>query len=392
MRCLENGDKECFMKKFKESAKGRCHDGNAVGKEVASEVRELIRKLWLVSNHEEKCGLLRMFKDLGVSKGWVIRAIHTNVVRFERWLAKCGISWEDKVTRNEVVKKIEDLLRKRFGWNETWMCEMLWRFAGVDTETFRKYNIEPCVWLEGLEELGDPRNPYWYGLKITDGSTRKMSVNTSRLEISSSNPFMTAMMVSIFEFYNEYNEFYIRRVGDGVSIAFAIMWYVENNEFNDDGFERFIAGVVDGDGMVRMVRSKNSVGKEYLHAEVKIIACKDCPKRANLDKLKEIIAERFGIVGRINQLGNAVALVFRGENAVRLLRYVAKYMHHPLRRIRSELLLAYYDGKISREAAEMLYELLKYKDEWHYAAIDVLVRAAPQTHTHGVSLGPLYAR
>jgi len=49
---------------------------------------------------------------------------------------------------------------------------------------------------------------------------------------------------------------------------------------------------------------------------VYITACKDCPKRYTLEVLKAIIAKRFGIIGTINQLENADALVFRGKNAV----------------------------------------------------------------------------
>jgi hypothetical protein len=55
--------------------------------------------------------------------------------------------------RYEVVKEIEDLLRKEFSWSEVKMCEELWRFVGVDVNEFRMHGIEPCVWLEGLELL-----------------------------------------------------------------------------------------------------------------------------------------------------------------------------------------------------------------------------------------------
>jgi len=64
------------------------------------------------------------------------------------------------------------------------------------------------------------------------------------------------------------------------------------------------------------------------------MACKACPKRCILDVLKEIIARRFGIVGSIESRENATAdaLVFRGKKAVRLLRRIVKYIHHPIRR------------------------------------------------------------
>jgi hypothetical protein len=103
--------------------------------------------------------------------------------------------------------------------------------------------------------------------------------------------------------------------------------------------------------------------------------------------LRKIIAERFGIIGRIELRKTADALVFRGKNAVRLLRRVAKYMHHPLRRLRAELILAFYDGKISYEEFMRLYGMTKYRhkgsDVKRNHAVDALTQAAPQTHTHG---------
>ena len=122
-------------------------------------------------------------------------------------------------------------------------------------------------------------------------------------------------------------------------------------------------------------------------AYVAIAACKDCPKRVVLDILKEVIAERFGIVGTIYHFETAYALVFGGEDAVKLLRRIAKYIHHPLRRLRAELILALYDGRMSPEEFEELYKPTKYKrgepDVKRNRGLDALVRAAPQTHTHG---------
>jgi hypothetical protein len=75
------------------------------------------------------------------------------------------------------------------------------------------------------------------------------------------------------------------------------------------------------------------------------------------------------------------------KNAVRLLRHVVMYMHHPLRRLRAELILALYDGKIDYEKFKRLYKQTKYKrgapDVKSNNGLDALARAAPQTHTHG---------
>jgi hypothetical protein len=83
--------------------------------------------------------------------------------------------------------------------------------------------------------------------------------------------------------------------------------------------------------------------------------------KTDLDLLREVIARRFGIVGSIYQRETVDALTFSNENAVRLLRRIVKYMHHPLRRLRAELVLAYYD-KINYEVFKRLYEQTKYEE------------------------------
>jgi hypothetical protein len=75
MRCLENNDKQCVTRLIEELVRADCHNGNAVGKKIADGVRELVHGLWLASNREEICGLLRMLKNLNVSKGWVRKAL-----------------------------------------------------------------------------------------------------------------------------------------------------------------------------------------------------------------------------------------------------------------------------------------------------------------------------
>jgi hypothetical protein len=68
MRCLENNDKKCTMRKIEELIKANCHDGRLIGKVVADKVKDVVHELWLVSNHEEECRLLRILRDLGVSR------------------------------------------------------------------------------------------------------------------------------------------------------------------------------------------------------------------------------------------------------------------------------------------------------------------------------------
>ena len=150
--------------------------------------------------------------------------------------------------------------------------------------------------------------------------------------------------------------------------------------FSDEELAEFIAGEIDGDG---------SVWYDYEngYACVEIVACKNCPKRMMLDVLKEVIAKRFGIVGHVYSREAADDLEFVGENAVKLLRRVVRYIHHPIKRLRAELILALYDGRISPEKFEELYDVTKYErgapDVKRNHALEALARAAPQTHTHG---------
>jgi hypothetical protein len=163
IKCLENNDKQCVTRLIEELVRNQCHNGRLIGKEVADGVRGVVRELWLVSNHEEECRLLMILRTLGVSKKWARKATRiTSLQHFNKRLGRCGINWENKAVRYEVVKEIEDLLR-RFGWSEVGMCEELWRFVGVDVDEFRRHGIEPCAWLEGLESLRDLRRPTGLG-------------------------------------------------------------------------------------------------------------------------------------------------------------------------------------------------------------------------------------
>jgi hypothetical protein len=182
MKCLENNDKECTMRKIEELIKNQCHDGRLIGKEVADGTRGIVHKLWLRSDYELRCELLRMLRSLDLSKRWVRDATKlTYINTLDKWLGRCGISWESKAMRGEVVKEIEDLLR-RLGWSELDMCEELFRFIGVDVNAFRRHGIEPCVWLNNLEKLSDLKKPYWFGLRASDLTVREFDDRTE-LEI-----------------------------------------------------------------------------------------------------------------------------------------------------------------------------------------------------------------
>jgi len=64
---------------------------------------------------------------------------------------------------------------------------------------------------------------------------------------------------------------------------------------------------------------------------------------STLDVLRRVIAERFNIISHMYLTKTVNVIRFYGENAVKLLRLVMPYLHHPLRRLRAEVILAYYE-------------------------------------------------
>jgi len=407
MRCLENNDKQCVMRKIEEAIKADCHNGYAVGKKIADGVKELVHRLWLRNNDEERCELLKVLKDLGVSKSWFKGALNTSTEMWNKWLRRCGIEWEGRATRNNVVRQLEDLLSERFGWSEVRMCEELWRFVGVDVDEFRKYGVEPCVWLEGINELSNLRRPYWFGLARSDLIVGESDYKI-RLRLNTTNSigavFFPTLLGTIkapgLDINWKKRAPAAKYAAEPITLSYYVdlsadawPWPIELSAgelerildgFGDGELAEFVAGLIDGDGTVLYYYDHESKTEFVL---VLIAACKACPKRINLDVLMGVIARRFGIVGSINSNKTANVLVFRGENAVKLLRRIVKYMHHPIRRIRAELILAYYNGKISKDEFTKLYEQTEYEyggpDVKRNHALEALTQAAPQTYTHG---------
>ena len=283
MKCLESNDKECVTRLIELLIKNQCHNGYAVSKEVADKVRELVHELWLASSgdNEFRCGLLRMLKSLNVSKRWVRDALHTDAGALNTWFVRCGINWEGKVTRNDVVKIIEGLLREKFGWNEIKMCEELLRFIGVDVNAFRKYGIEPCNWSEGLESLSDLRRPYWFGLRTSDLAVRKGNRETE-LELETTNAIDAVFFAKLLSTVKVPN-LSIRwaksaKKAKYIHKSINLEYYIDLNanvwpwpiklstselegilnSLSDEELAEFVAGVIDGDGFIWYNKYNNS--------------------------------------------------------------------------------------------------------------------------------------
>jgi len=409
-KCLENNDKQCVTRLIEELVRSQCRNGYAVGKETADKVKGIVHELWLRSNDEEWCELLRMLRSLGMSKNWVREALGLNSKDLNKRLAKCGIDWESKATRNDIVKIIEGLLRERFGWSETEMCKEMFRFIGIDVNDFRKYGIEPCIWLKGLEKLSNLRNPYWLGLRVSDLAVMEFN-DIIKLELETTNSADAELFLTLLGTIKTLSLKIKRKRGAPgmkyVQKPIALTYYVylgvnewpwpielSTNElervlngFSDEELAEYIAGEIDGDGVVLYSNYSDTDYRRNEYVAVLITACKDCPKRMVLNVLKDIIAKRFNIIGNIYPRTTTDVLVFHGEKAVRLLRLIRPFVHHSLRRLRIELILALYDGRISPEVFEKLYEMTEYElggpDVKRNHALNALARAAPQTHTHG---------
>jgi len=410
MRCLENNDVECAVKLIVELIKNQCHDGYAVGKEVTDGVRGVVRELWLRNNDEERCELLRMLRDLGISKKWIGVSLRAWGNGLNRWFIKCGIEWGNKARRNNVVKNVESLLREKLGWDEIMMCKELLHFIGIDAEVLRRYGIEPCAWLSGLELLSDLRRPYWLGLQSSDLIIQEIKAST-RLMLKTTNTISAIFFPTLLKTVKALSLNITSRgkapLAKYVYKLFELSFYIDLgvdewpwpiklsadefermlNGFNDEELAEFVAGIIDGDGTVHYetIHRKNGIQEHRVY--VIIVACKKCPKRFILNVLKGVIAKRFGIVGKNYAMRTENALVFYDKDAIKLLRLIRPFVHHPLRRLRIELILAYYDGRISREVFEKFYEMTEYErggpDVKRNHGLEALARAAPQTHTHG---------
>ena len=363
--------------------------------------------MWLRSDDGFRCGLLRVIKDLGISKRWVKDALHKSNKALNTWFVRCSIDWESRIVRGNAVKVIEGLLRKRFGWSETRMCEEMWRFVGVDVDEFRRHGIEPCTWFNGLEKLSDLKRPYWLGLRASDLVVKRCRGGIE-LILSTTNAIDAIFFPTLLKTVKTPSpKIWLVRMAlpmvKYVSRPIALSYYVDLgtnawpwpielsadelerifNGFSDEELAEFIAGMIDGDGSVRYIFGDNNA---YVYVE--IVACEECHKSYILNMLRNVIAERFGIVGNIESRRAASVLMFSGKDAIKLLRRMVKYVHHPLRRLRAELILALYDDKISKDEFTKLYEQTKYErgrdDIKRNHGLEALARAAPQTHTHGV--------
>jgi hypothetical protein len=291
------------------------------------------------------------------------------------------------------VEEIEMMLRKEFGWNEVVMSERMWRFIGVNTEELLNYGINPHEWIEILRHItiddaymlgavhGDvyarPTSPSWYEVSAHTTSTTGV-MYFERLTRTIKTP-----TVEFATWRKKPNVIYVK-------FYFKIRksewpWYGKDygiiGSFNARELLRYLSGLIDTDGSVTILRER--YGYKF---EINISST----DTKLLELLKNMVYERLGISGYINvdkRPGSANKLRFRSFQAVQLYEELQPYLAHPVKRLKAELYLRYYNKELTIKEFEHFYEPLKYdnngNDPKRYHAADMLTQAAPQTHTHG---------
>jgi len=393
MRCLENNDKQCAMRLIEELVKNQCHNGNAVGREVVGKVKGVVHELWLASSgdNEFRCELLTILRDLGISRTWVGDALGMGK-NLNRWIAKCGVRWEGKVRRKDIVKAIESLLREKFGWDENKMCETLLMYIGVDAEMLRRYGIEPCDWVHA-----DFDEVYFMGIALSDLHVRINKIRKNEyinMKLGTSNAIDAVLFPLLLQPIQRPSiAISWNYIANAVEVQYSIdveidKWGWLNREelikriraLKPEEVPRLISGAIDGDGTIIY---KFKVSTPYIEIGV----CKACKKRVFLDIIEEAL-KKLGIKGKIYETDHDARLMVYGKDAIKLLRLIMPYLHHPLKRLRARLILMLHDGKIDYDTFVELYGQTKYgdsdNDPKRKRAISALARAAPQTHTHGV--------
>jgi hypothetical protein len=387
MKCLENNDKQCVMKLIEELVRNQCHDGRLIGKEVADGVRMVTHELWLVSDNELRCKLLRTLRELGVTKKWARGALKINRKELDKkWRTRCNIEWGIRIKRRDIIKRVEGLLRERFGWDEVKMCEELMRFIGIDTEMLRKYGIEPCDWVHaGFDDI------YLMGIILSDSHIEVVN-NYVEIQLGTTNTIGAVFFLSLLRepslsiswFNGKTRLVEVRYL---IVLGKVDKWGWLNREelikriraLRPEDVPRLIAGAIDGDGSI-------SCDFDESRPFINIVSCKACEKRVFLDALQEAL-EKLGIEGKIYESSDRAILEVYGKEAVKLLRLIIPYLRHPLKRLRAKLILMLRDGIIDKNTFAELYSQTMYEDcnndPKRCRAIEVLARAAPQTHTHG---------
>jgi len=294
--------------------------------------------------------------------------------------------------RSRLVEEIEEILRRRLGWNEVMMSNIMWRYIGINVDELIAYGIDPHAWIEILRHISI-NNTYMLGAVHGDVYARPTTycyevsaATTSTSGVLYFERLMRRIKMPSVELTTR------RRTPNVVYVRFYVKlrksewpWYGKGYEtissFNARELLRYLSGLIDTDGSVTILRERYGYKIEIsiASADTKL-----------LKLLKNMVYERLGISGHINVDKRSVSankLRFRSLQAVQLYEGLRQYLAHPMKRLRAEVYLRYYNKELTIKEFEHFYEPLKYdnngNDPKRYHAADMLAQAAPQTHTHG---------
>jgi hypothetical protein len=292
--------------------------------------------------------------------------------------------------RTKVIVFIEKLLRDQFGWDERLMCKEMWRFVGVDPDVFKKYGVDACEWLGRLtaNELSDAQ---WLGWFLSDLAIRVMG-RKAELKLNTTNAVSAIHFPMVLK-QIKVPSLFISRMAVG-SEEILLNYYVRINisswpwpldrkvaiellrKFNKINLVKALAAMADGDGTIGVSRK----GGVFFH----IAFGRDDLYEASL--ISMLLRQKFDIKVTISKHSSGIKIRCHGDNAVQILSELLPFMTHPMRTLRTRLILLYRSKELSRDEFRELYNQTMYKnlnDLKRYNALGATAEAAPQTHTHG---------
>ncbi|MGC9180779.1 MAG: hypothetical protein ACP5GZ_11355 [Vulcanisaeta sp.] len=371
--CISKNDVDCTYKFLIELFNHKCHDGYAFSNDIVKKVKEITHYIWKNMDRDRRCDFLKYLREIGLSKWWIRDALGFSSNAMNKIINRCKTTWEVRMPQNEVAKYYDQVIKQKFNLNEIKECEGLLKYYGIDVGYMKGLGIEPCSYLntEGL------RWPYWAGLYITDLYAEFIE-DRYKLSFDTSNGAGLFMAITVFSKLND-PSIVIRwhkngapnaRYINGEEIRIKTITYIrdwpwlnKNQVINDylqdlrrDELLEFLAGIIDGDGSITFTKGKPAVN---------IVA--GLEKYYWLKKVKAIIAQKLNLECSITPKNFKITneliyiLSFKGSNIPSILEEIAPYLHHPIRRIRAELITAYLRHELNDEEFLRIYEQTKYK-------------------------------
>jgi hypothetical protein len=302
--------------------------------------------------------------------------------------------------RSRLVEEIEEILRRQFNWSEVMMSNIMWKYVGVNTEELLNYGINPHEWIEILRHISI-NDTYMLGAVHGDVTIYPISQSLYEITVSTTSTmgvlYFEELMKRIKRPTVEFTVRRRRRKLNVINVNFYVVvnknewpWskaknYETISRFSVDELRRYLSGLIDTDGSVVINRKRDGRRYKY-YLEIDIVSA----DTKFLEFLRDIIHEKLGIIGAIKKGEKGVRgslLRYRNWQAVQLGEEIMPFLAHPMKRVRLEVFMRYYNKDMPQVDFLRFVELFKYhhgdSDPKRYHAADMLTQAAPQTHTHG---------